>query len=226
MRRLVVELYGRGFEKRVEGSSFQGIKSMEVIHVLKNDQNEFAAICRITLKDADSSVEDAFKNDGVTMAVQVLEREEEKRVGEEGPAFLVLLKRRPRPGFLFGDTMTKPGAGYLFSPLDFKDGKLRFTFVGTQKQVKEILGGAEERGIQYRVVSLTDADFAPDSLLNRLTDKQRKILIMAYKLGYFDVPKKINSDEVARRLHLTGSTVVEHLSKAERRLLVGIIGET
>ncbi len=48
---------------------------------------------------------------------------------------------------------------------------------------------------------------------------------MTYKLGYFDVPKKINPDELAAHLHLTGSTVVEHLSKAEHRLLAGILNE-
>jgi len=47
----------------------------------------------------------------------------------------------------------------------------------------------------------------------------------AYSLGYFDVPKKLNSDELGARLHLSGSTVVEHLNKAERRLLAAIIGE-
>ena len=37
--------------------------------------------------------------------------------------------------------------------------------------------------------------------------------------------KRINSDELAARLHRTGSTVVEHLRKADHRLLKGIIGE-
>jgi len=71
-------------------------------------------------------------------------------------------------------------------------------------------------------ISLTDAHFAEGSNLNRLTDKQGKILVLAYRLGYFDVPKKLNLDELASRLNLTGSTVVEHLSKAERRILAGI----
>jgi predicted DNA binding protein len=110
--------------------------------------------------------------------------------------------------------------------MGFKDGRIRFTFVGTQRQVRTILDGAEERGLLHRVVLLTDADFAEDSLLNRLTEKQRRILVLAYRLGYFDVPRKVKSDEVADRLGLTGSTVVEHLNKAERRLLAAIIDET
>jgi HTH DNA binding domain len=219
MRRLVVELYGKELEKRIAQSSFHNIESMDMVHLLRFDQDENVAIWRMRLKDPSLSVEDCFKDDGVTNEVQVLERQDKQG---EGPAFLVLLKRRARPGFLLGSGSGASG-GYLSGPMGFKDGRIKFTFVGTQKDVKEILGRAEKRGLRYRVLLLTDAQFAPDSLLNRLTDKQRRILVLAYKLGYFDVPKKINSDELAARLHLTGSTVVEHLGKAEHRLLMGII---
>lgn len=223
MRRLVIELHGKELEKRLEKSSFQKIESMEMVHSLKNDQNENVGIFRMTLKDPNSRIEDCFKGDGVTKEVQVLEREENCEKGEK-PSSLVFLRRTNRPGLLLGYG-TSPGGGYLYGPMSFENGRLRFTFVGTQRQVRMILEGAEERGLQYKVVSLTDADFAEDSLLNRLTDRQRKILVMAYRLGYYDVPKKINSDELASRFHLTGSTVVEHLGKAEHRLLASILGE-
>lgn len=224
MRRLVIELYGKKLEKWMEGSS-QGMESMETVHILRRDRKEFVAILRVRLKDPSSKIEDCFKNDGVTKEVQVLEHEE-KHQGEEASSYLVLLRRKATPGSLLGrGTATLEGA-YMYGPVSFMNGRLRFTFVGTQKQVRILLEGAEERGLQYRVVSITDADFAEDSLLNRLTDKQRRTLLLAYKLGYFDVPKKINSDQLGERLHLSGSTVVEHLNKAENRLLTGIIGET
>lgn len=220
MRRMVVELYGKELEERMKRTPFQEIESMEIVHFLKLDQSENAAIWKIRLKDPDGKIEDCFRDDSATKEVQVLGREE----GEKGPSFLVFLRRRPRPGFLLGIS-ERPEGGFLYGPMGVKDGRIRLTFIGTQKQIKAILDGAEERGMQYRVVSLTDADFAEDSLLNRLTDKQRKILVLAYRLGYFDVPKKLNSDELASRLNLTGSTVVEHLSKAERRILAGILEE-
>jgi hypothetical protein len=224
MRRLVVEFYGRELQRRMERSSFKNAKSMEIVHLLKNDQNEFAAICRMRLKDRTLKVEDCFKDDGVTTDVQVLEREEEVR-GEEGPAFLILLKRKSRSDTFFGQA-SKPGSGYLFGPPEFNEGRLRFTFVGTQRQVREFLGEAEKKGLQYKVISLTDADFGPDSLLNRLTEKQRNVLVAAYRLGYYDVPRRISSEELAEALHLRDGTVVEHLRKAENRLLAGILKES
>jgi len=222
MRRLVVEFYGRELERRMKRSSFRDAKSMEIIHLLKNDQNEFAAICRMRLKDRSLKIEDCFKGDGVTTDVQVLEREEVG--GEESPSFLILLKRKSRSETFFGQT-SRPGSGYLFGPPEFNEGRLRFTFVGTQRQVREFLGAAEKKGLQYRVISMTDADFAPDSLLNRLTEKQRNVLISAFRLGYYDVPRKISSEELGQALHLRGGTVVEHLRKAELRMLVGVLGK-
>jgi DNA-binding CsgD family transcriptional regulator len=223
MRRLVVELYGKELEGRIlANNSFNKLRSLEMVHILRNDQTENAAIWRIRLKDPEGSIEDCFKDDVFTTELQVLERED-NRDGAD-PSYLVLMRRKTRPGLLLGFG-NKPGGGYMLGPMGYNEGRLKFTFAGTQKQIKDILKGAEKRKIRYRIISMTDADFAEDSLLHRLTDKQRNILILAYKLGYFDVPKKINSDQLGARLHLTGSTVVEHLGKAERRLIASIIDE-
>jgi predicted DNA binding protein len=53
--------------------------------------------------------------------------------------------------------------------------------------------------------------------------KQRKALLTAYALGYYDIPRRISSQDVSRHLNVDKSTVVEHLRKAERKLIAGII---
>jgi predicted DNA binding protein len=49
------------------------------------------------------------------------------------------------------------------------------------------------------------------------------MLLVAYALGYYDVPRRISSDELSRHLNIDKSTIVEHLRKAERKLIGGII---
>jgi predicted DNA binding protein len=111
----------------------------------------------------------------------------------------------------------------LFPPIGIRDGKIKISFLGSEGQVREFLEKVDAIGIRYRVVMLTDADFSPISPLNHLTAKQREVLITAYKLGYYDIPRKINSDQLAEKLGIVNSTLVEHLRKAEHRLLVYVI---
>jgi predicted DNA binding protein len=75
------------------------------------------------------------------------------------------------------------------------------------------------------VVSLTDAKFPSNSPIGRLTDKQRRVLLTAYKLGYYDVPRRITAEKLARKLNLVKSTFSAHVRKAERRLLAEMLSE-
>lgn len=218
MRRLVLELYGKELSRRIEGTTFRRIKSMELLHLLRYDKNEFTGIFRIMLKDPKFNIEHLFDDDKNPTELKFLEFKDD--------AYIVFLKRRPRPGYLLGSNITRPGGGYIISPFEISDGKIKFAFIGDQKQVKEIIAGVEKRGLDYKVISLTDADFSLDSPLTGLTQKQRDILVSAFRLGYYDVPRKINSDVLAGHFGLRSATVVEHLRKAEKRLISGILNET
>jgi predicted DNA binding protein len=42
-------------------------------------------------------------------------------------------------------------------------------------------------------------------------------------LGYYDVPRRISSDDLSRHLDVDKSTIVEHLRKAERKIIASIV---
>ncbi|MCO6042050.1 helix-turn-helix domain-containing protein [Thermococcus alcaliphilus] len=68
-------------------------------------------------------------------------------------------------------------------------------------------------------------DYTPQkSIFPKLTEKQLKTLLVAYKSGYFDNPRRITLRELAQILGLSPSTVKEHLRKAERKILEELIG--
>jgi predicted DNA binding protein len=218
MRRVVVELYGTELEKRVSASPYKDIESMELLHILHYDQKELAGIWRMTSNDASLDVEDKLKRDSATIEARLLERDKEG-------SLVVFMRRTLTPGLLYAHDNVMSGGGYLFGPLDYKKGRLKTTFVGSQGYVRKVLREVEARGIEYKVLSASDADFASDSLLNGLTKRQRDILFLAFELGYYHQPKRVNSEELAIRLNLKRSTVVEHLRKAESRLLSQIFAE-
>ncbi|MFC7156215.1 bacterio-opsin activator domain-containing protein [Halomarina halobia] len=56
-------------------------------------------------------------------------------------------------------------------------------------------------------------------LEERLTEKQLTALRTAYFAGYYDFPRKSTGQEVAADLHISGSTLFQHLQAAERKLI-------
>jgi hypothetical protein len=214
MRRLILELPEKEVKKvGIELPPFRRVKSLELLYFLRQDPQEFAAISRVEFKDPNSKVEDLLAG-GLLVEAQVLER-------EKSGAFIVFLRSGPSLSSVLNSIGL--ASGYLFPPMGIEDGKVKFTFLGSEVQVKEFMQGMDTMGIRYRVVLLADAGFSPVSPLNQLTEKQREVLLAAHKWGYYDIPRKITSESLADKLGLADSTVVEHLRKAEQRLIAHIL---
>jgi predicted DNA binding protein len=47
----------------------------------------------------------------------------------------------------------------------------------------------------------------------------RGALLTAYGLGYYDVPRRTPSEDIAKLLKIDKSTFAEHLRKAEKRIV-------
>ncbi len=222
MRRLVVELPKDEFIK-IEGGSqlLENVKTLEVLMILRHTDKEITMICRVELETEVSNVEDYAKlvSDN-TYQVQLLER-------ENGGAYIVLVKHKLKQ--IDENLRTRSQAfwekgGYVVSR-EMWGGKFRMTFLGSVHQIRETLKTLERSGMRHRIVSLTDAKFSPDSPLNALTEKQRRILIAAYKLGYYNLPRRVNSRQLSEKLGLHKSALATHRRKAELRLLAAILSE-
>ena len=215
MRRLVLEFSQDEISKFSPSAELlDKIESLEIVSHLRFDKDGFAGICRIKVKDPKLDLR--------------------RLVGVGGLARLELLSNVNNEHIVYMETQTRnmawfrgPDAPevYLCPPIEFNEGKLKLTFVGNVNEVKKLLTRADQVGQKFRILSLTDARFAPDSVLNSLTDRQRKILSAAYMHGYYDVPRRIDSEDLARKLNIVKSTLVEHLRKAEKRLITDIMGK-
>jgi predicted DNA binding protein len=59
--------------------------------------------------------------------------------------------------------------------------------------------------------------------LSVLTEKQRKVLVTSYRRGYYDRPRRANSEDIARELGVSSATLVTHRLKAERRRIRAVL---
>ncbi len=215
MRRLILEVSEKELIKAgIELPPLKKIKSLELLYFLRQDDKESAVISRVELKDPASKMEDLIGS-GLLEDAQVIER-------EKNGAYIVF-SRNAAPSFSTLLNYIGVEGGYLFPPLGIIDGKVRFSFLGNESQITDFMQKIDAIAIHYRVILLTDANFSPISPLSQLTEKQQEVLLSAYKWGYYDIPRKITSEELAKKLKLVDSTVVEHLRKAELRLIKQII---
>ena len=213
MRRVILEFHEKELTKiGMEFPQFRPIKSLELLYFLRQDQTEFAAISAVQFKDPNSKVEDLLIGKFLIEA-QTLEK-------QKNGAYIIFMR-----GLSLSSVLSAVGieGGYLFTPIGIGDGKIRISFLGSEQQVRDFMEKLDITAIHYRVVLLADANFSPISPLSQLTEKQQEVLLSAYKMGYYDIPRKITTEELATKLGLVDSTVVEHLRKAEQRIFRHII---
>jgi predicted DNA binding protein len=214
MRRLILEVSEEELLKvGIEIPPFANIKSLELLYFVRQDPREFAAIAQVEFMNPDTKMDELFEG-GYLIDAQVLER-------QKNGSYIIFVRSGPSISSVLSSIGIENG--YLFPPLGMGDGKVKFSFLGNEPQIKAFLESIDQIEMHYKILLLSDLNFSPVSPLNQLTEKQRDVLLTAYKMGYYDIPRKITSENIAKKLGVGDATVVEHLRKAEQRLMKQII---
>lgn len=64
-----------------------------------------------------------------------------------------------------------------------------------------------------------------DEIYDTLSDRQLEALLTAKREGYYSWPREVNAQEVAEEFGVTGPTFLEHLRKAECKMVVPLLEE-
>ena len=107
------------------------------------------------------------------------------------------------------------------TPSVFKKDKMVLSVIGDEKNLQKFLDAIKILG-KVESVSFKKANFNDQSIISCLTKRQREILIAAKKNGYYSYPRKINSEELSEKIGISKPTVIQHLRKAEVRLISNI----
>lgn len=107
-----------------------------------------------------------------------------------------------------------------------RDGQLTVVFhAADYEELQTVVGELRERFPAVdikRFVRAPSGDTVRDAVLvdrSKLTDRQLEVLETAHGMGYFENPRRANATEVADELDITPSTLREHLSAAQTKLL-------
>src|SRR5918994_5356752 len=216
MRRISMEFDYQKAWKQIFGSNSERVEVLDALRCFKCDTQGLAIICRLRLKDRNMNLQDLLMGKGLLTNIELLYKEKNESV-------VVFIEGRscvPKP-----PKDIKPPKMLMARPPDFLDvGRIKVEMIGKENEIKKLLHYANKWGDNsFKILGLTSIDTKGASLLSKLTQRQRQMLLTAYALGYYDVPRRISSDELSRHLNVDKSTVVEHLRKAEKKLIGSII---
>lgn len=214
MYRLIIEVDAGDFGRMSQDESIEKIESLQVLNFIKEGPDEFVSICKVRLKGS-STIKEVFDEPG--SEVQILDH-------DTGGMYTALFRGRPLQNLQFQEFLAV--GAYLSTPLEIGNGKVRVSFLGSAKQVRGLLTMIKKAGVGHRIIQLVEANSIRGSPLDCLTDRQKSVITLAYRLGYYDTPKKINTQGLAKRLKITGSTLAMHRIKAERWILAEVLRES
>jgi HTH DNA binding domain len=214
MRRVTLEFNYQDAWKQIFGSNADKVKVLEALRCFKCDLEGLAIICKIKLKDKNMNIKDLVGK-GLLTNIEILYRE------KDGSVVVFIEGRSCVPQPPKGTRLPKL---LMSRPPDFLDvDRMKVEVIGKEVDMKKLLEYANRWSNTYKILGLTSVDTKAESPLSKLTVKQKQALLTAFALGYYDVPRRISSEDLSRHLNADKSTIVEHLRKAERKLIDGII---
>jgi DNA-binding MarR family transcriptional regulator len=108
------------------------------------------------------------------------------------------------------------------TPMGFSGDTLVLSVVGEDEELRKLMDVIDTIG-EVMEMHVQQASFHQEDILANLTDRQREVLVAAKRYGYYDYPRRMNAEELSKRVGVSKATVVEHLRKAEGRLMASLL---
>ena len=210
MKRIKLEISTRGWEKFGYSSLMEVIDKAEVVGHFLLTKEKYVFLWRIKLKPQrkPEELEGRYGIDHVSIV---------KGEGEE-----TLIVYGNFLGFI--KKFYYEYATSFEYPLLLEKDKMTFTIVGEEENLKRSLAYLKQIDINFRILSVSPYQFGKMSLLDALTERQRACLVLAHDEGFYEIPRRCSSKDMAKRMGITHQAFIENLRKAERKIMGQILG--
>ena len=109
------------------------------------------------------------------------------------------------------------------TPAYLEGNRLVFSILGEKKALSSFLTSFKKIVGDLIVLQIQDYTYNDEGILSELTDRQKEILIKAKQLGFYEIPRKITTLELAEEFGISKTAILEHLRKAEGKIMMRVI---
>ena len=151
--------------------------------------------------------------------------------GDHGSGRVTLFRPcKHRPGTTMSEIVERQGCLMLY-PLVYRGGWEHYRVVAPdEERLRRAVQGLARKGrveleSKRRIAGglMSKAFMVPtDELLAELTGKQAEALVAAIEAGYYRVPRKVRTEDIARRRKVPRTTFEEHVRKAEAKIMASV----
>lgn len=208
MRKVIIEIKPYGHIREAGKETFRDIESYEVLEVIKIDYagGIFVDVIQVISKEG-IDIETLTKI-GNMEVLNVLR--------SDGNKHICMVRGQAKHEKLDLDLIWT-------TPSMVSENKVIVSFIGSQNSIIKFVEGTKARVGEITSMTFQKAAYERGDILAVLTEKQKKIMLAAYKHGYYDIPRKIKSQDLAQKVNLSKPTLIEHVRKAESRLMEEIM---
>ncbi len=214
MRKMTLEMSPNEATIESQRSLFEDIYSYEVLEMLKVDHERGMCVDLIVVELKEHRSIDELKSIGRmeilnvlvsvgnrhTCLVKYIEEEESREVFKEFDLDLIFVP-----------------------PNRVSEDRYVTTCIGNHENLNRYIELMREHLGKVESISMKQAVYERGELLSILTDKQRDALVTAHRYGYYEYPRRINSTRLAKKVDISKPTLVQHLRKAEGRIMDEIL---
>jgi predicted DNA binding protein len=211
MRKVIIEIEPYETTKEAQRPMFTHIRSYEVLEVLRMDHMKGLYVDLIECHLKENVSIDELATIGNMDILSVIRSEGDKHI------CLVLGHETEDANDVFSELNLIYTAPSLIS-----EERIIVSFISGQKDMMRFVEVVKANIGKVVNMTFKQSTYEKKVLQSILTDKQREIMNAAYRYGYYDIPKRISSEQLSERLNISKPTLLEHLRKAERRIFTEI----
>ena len=195
---------------------FKVLNRITILQIFEITPKKIFALYRIQFKrEMMKNVDKYLRNDFFAKRYMVVEKKSNE--------ILCIMEQKPRNPWGFWPTFLSNSLA-LLPPIIYTPKSVVFGIITKDEELPITIPFLKQREIfkSIEILSTVTADDTAKNsmkILPRLTNRQNEIMNYATRKGYFQVPKRISTQEIADHFKITPSAILNHIQKAERSIM-------